>query len=424
MRDSKKKSPISFFLSPSFLFSVLLTCIVAMPLVSAAVTVGRDVTLQWDESIDSPNLQSYRIYYYTTQGVVGSLNSADCAASYSLPGGGQIPINPLSDPKSITIDKSYTQITLHALDTSKQYYFAATAVDKQGLESVYTPEVYAPATPQPESYVTFTVTSVPVGRQVVVDGVTYTTPQVLNWIPGTNHTIGMTSPQPGSPGTRYVYQGWSDQGNQSHTVTAPQTAQTYTVTFVTQHALTGSVSPADAGTLTLSPAALEVEGGRSWYSLNQMVTATAAPANAEYVFTGWTGSTVTPAAGAIPQGGASGTLAMDGPKSLTADFAKALGYTVTSVPVGRRIVVDGSTYTTPKVFNWIPGTSHTIGVTSPQSGAAGARYVFKGWSDQGNQSHTVTAPATTATYTVTFETTQRALMPFTSHLQLLLSDER
>ena len=128
-------------LSPFFLFSVILTFIIAMPLVCAAVTSGRDVTLQWDPSIDAPNLQSYRIYYYTTQGAVGSLNIADYAASYTLPGGSPIPINPLSDPKTITIDKSYTQITLHSLDASKNYYFAATAIDKQGLESVYTPEV-------------------------------------------------------------------------------------------------------------------------------------------------------------------------------------------------------------------------------------------------------------------------------------------
>ena len=109
---------------------------------------------------------------------------------------------------------------------------------------------------------------------------TYTTPKVFNWLPGTDHTIGVTSPQLGVSGTRYVYQGWSDQGAQSHTVTAPQTAATYTVTFGTQHAVTGAVNPSGAGTLTLSPAAVEVEGGRSWYALNQVVTATTTPANA------------------------------------------------------------------------------------------------------------------------------------------------
>ena len=201
----------------------------------------------------------------------------------------------------------------------------------------------------------YTVTSVPSGRQVVVDGVTYTTPKVFNWLPGTDHTIGVTSPQPGVAGTRYLYQGWSDQGAQSHTVTAPQTASTYTVTFGTQHAVTGLVNPSGAGTLTLSPAAVEVEGGRSWYALNQTVTVTTAPANASYAFASWAGVPVTPAAGA-GAGGAVGTLVMDGPKSVTANFNVA--YTVTTVPEGLSVMVDWVTYTTPQTFGWAPGSAH------------------------------------------------------------------
>ena len=208
MKILKNTSPIPPILSPFFLFSVILAFIIAMPLASAAYTGGRDVTLQWDESIDAPNLQSYRIYYYTTQGDVGSLNTADYALSYTLPGGTPIPINPLSDPKPITIDKSHTQITLR-LDPSKNYYFAATAIDKQGLESVFTREVIAPAIPQSVAY---TVTSVPSGRQVVVDGSTYTTPQVFNWLPGTEHTIGVTSPQHGCVGDSIPVSGLERSG--------------------------------------------------------------------------------------------------------------------------------------------------------------------------------------------------------------------
>ena len=59
MKVLKKHPQIPLFLSPFFLFSVILAFIVAMPLVSAGVTVGRDVTLQWDVSIDAPNLLSH-----------------------------------------------------------------------------------------------------------------------------------------------------------------------------------------------------------------------------------------------------------------------------------------------------------------------------------------------------------------------------
>ena len=178
-----------------------------------------------------------------------------------------------------------------------------------------------------------------------------------------------------------MYQGWSDQGAQSHTVTAPQTAATYTVTFGTQHAVTGAVNPSGAGTLTLSPAAVEVEGGRSWYALNQVVTATTAPANAGYAFASWTGGPVTPAAGAVA-GGAVGTVVMSGPKSLTANYNVA--YTVTTVPEGLSVMVDGVTYTTPKTFGWAPGSAHWVCVSLPsqtKAGETGTRYAYQNWSD-------------------------------------------
>ncbi len=178
-----------------------------------------------------------------------------------------------------------------------------------------------------------------------------------------------------------MYQGWSDQGAQSHTVTTPETASTYTVTFGTQHAVTGSVNPSGAGTLTLSPAAVEVEGGRSWYAANQVVTATAAPASAAYAFASWTGGPVTPGAGA-GAGGAVGTVVMDGPKSLTANFNVA--YTVTTVPEGLSVMVDWVTYTTPQTFGWAPGSTHSIYVfltVQTKAGETGTRYVYQSWSD-------------------------------------------
>lgn len=66
-----------------------------------------------------------------TQGDVGSPNAADYAKSYTLPGGSQILIHSLTDSKPITIDISHTQITLHSLDLSNNYFFAAAAIDKR-----------------------------------------------------------------------------------------------------------------------------------------------------------------------------------------------------------------------------------------------------------------------------------------------------
>ena len=123
-----KKSKHDFFS-----FSLCLVC--------PGYAAERDITLQWDESIDAPSLQSYKIYYYTTPGNTGSLDTADYAVSYKLAEGGPIFINPLTDPKPITINKSNTQITLRFPDAGKTYYFAATAVDMNGLESLPSNEV-------------------------------------------------------------------------------------------------------------------------------------------------------------------------------------------------------------------------------------------------------------------------------------------
>jgi hypothetical protein len=83
----------------------------------------------------------------------------------------------------------------------------------------------------------------------------------------------------------------------------------------------------------------------------------------------------------------------------------AVQTTITTSPAGLLVSVDGGTATTaPLVESWIPGSTHTITTTSPQSGAPGVQYVFSSWSDSGAISHTITVPSTAATYTASFNT--------------------
>jgi hypothetical protein len=99
------------------------------------------------------------------------------------------------------------------------------------------------------------------------------------------------------------------------------------------------------------------------------------------------------------------TITMNSDKSVSAGFVvSGVSVTVTTSPAGRSIAVDGTTYTAPQTFNWTIGSSHTIAVSSPQTGAAGTRYVFSSWSDGGAQSHTITAPSSSTTYTAAFAT--------------------
>ena len=74
--------------------------------------------------------------------------------------------------------------------------------------------------------------------------------------------------------------------------------------------------------------------------------------------------------------------------------------TVATNPPGLRITVDGSSLVAPQTFSWDPGSTHSIGATSPQG--IGTLYTFDSWSDGGNQTHTITTPNQDTTYTARF----------------------
>ena len=102
--------------------------------------------------------------------------------------------------------------------------------------------------------------------------------------------------------------------------------------------------------------------------------------------------------------------------------------TVTTSPAGLSFSVDGTTYTSSQLFNWNPGDTHTIAVTSPQAAMSGGNpllgeaNLFQYWSYYGvnyspNQlslTYTVRATADTVTayfqpeYIVTFESPSAA----------------
>jgi hypothetical protein len=97
------------------------------------------------------------------------------------------------------------------------------------------------------------------------------------------------------------------------------------------------------------------------------------------------------------------SIAMTSDKSVTVNFDPLIT-TIAASPAGRLITVDGEDYKAPQTFKWEAGSSHTISAPSPQAGGGGIRYVFVNWSDGGGQSHTITTPAVSTTYTANFTT--------------------
>jgi len=243
--------------------------------------------------------------------------------------------------------------------------------------------------------VQITITTSPAGLLVSADGATpVAAPLVENWAAGSAHTIATSSPQTGAPGVRYVWSSWSDSGGLSHPITVPSSSTTYTATFNTQYQLTTQASPSADGSVT--PASGSYFAGGATIP----VTATA---NATFQFDNWTSN-----GGSFDSTTSASTNfhMPSAPATVTGNFSTApVRITITTSPANLLVSADGLTpVPAPLIENWIPGSTHTIATSSPQT-AAGVQNVFSSWSDSGAISHTITVPSSATTYTATFNTT-------------------
>ena len=83
----------------------------------------------------------------------------------------------------------------------------------------------------------YTVTTSPLASNVgiLADGDFWYAPVNFAWTPGSNHTLGIDSPQyPWSSNTYFDYSSWSNGGTQSQTITAPSGNTTYTANITPQ----------------------------------------------------------------------------------------------------------------------------------------------------------------------------------------------
>jgi hypothetical protein len=151
-----------------------------------------------------------------------------------------------------------------------------------------------------------TITTSPAGLSVTIDGTSYPTPKVVNWTPGSTHTLSVLTPQTnGGTGTQYAFTAWSTGDTTAQiTVAAPATGTTYTANFATQYQLTTAANPANGGTVS----------GGGFYNANSSVSVQATPASG-FSFTGFSGAL---SGTTNPQ-----SLTITGPMSVTANFQGA-----------------------------------------------------------------------------------------------------
>jgi uncharacterized repeat protein (TIGR02543 family) len=264
-----------------------------------SIAFSAQIKLAWDANGEA-DLAGYKVYHGTSSGSYGTPTNVGKVTSYTLTG----------------------------LTTGQTYYIAVTAYDSSSNESDLSDEISGVAK-DPSQTVAITIAANTAGRQITVDGTTLTAPQTFNWTTGSSHTIGVSSPQSGASGTRYIYSNWSDGGAQTHTITVPSSAATYTTNFTTQHSLTTSVNPSGAGTVSPS--------GTSWYNSGQTVSLSAS-AGGGYTFVNWSGD--------LTGSSNPASLTMSGPRNVVANFS-AIPETVSapSTPGGPSSGTTGVAYT-------------------------------------------------------------------------------
>ncbi|QOY90515.1 InlB B-repeat-containing protein [Paludibaculum fermentans] len=349
---------------------------------SVSLSIGADVT--------GPSLPSLTNVSATASAILFSASSTDANSGLygyevKLTTNGQdyYCVNGASPLKSIWgcyLFPSGTPLSVSGLAPGTSYSLTITGYDNVGNPG--STSVLNQTTKQ-----SVTIRTSPSGLSYTVDGQAYSSTQVFSWTPGSPHSISTTTPQSGGTGIRYVWSGWNDGGGISHSVSAPNSATTYTASFTTQYYLTTS---AGGGGGTVSPAS-------QWYDAGQNAGISAS-AYQGYQFVSWSGT----GSGSYSGSNASTNVTMNGPISETASFSQQVSMTVTTNPSGRSFTVDGQTYFAAQAFNWSPGSQHSIGTTTPQSGGTGIQYVWSNWNDGGAISHAVTAPGSATTYTANF----------------------
>jgi len=297
------------------------------------------------------------------------------------------------------------------------------AADKEGIE-----RLYGAAPTQ------VTVTSNPVGLQVIVDGATVTTPQTYSWALNSVHTLNTPTDvqtltgniqNSTTPATfYYTYGRWSDSTTQSHSImvtpgngeapfpaNAPQVA-TYTANFIQLVPYAANVYPTSSGSVSVQPQPQSYAGVSGlFFVAREQATMTATPAanynfyefnNAPFWLPGGLGAN--PKTVYVPDTG--------NPINTTAEFSPDPVYTIDVTPEtfssNLYAYIDGGFWFTPKNFSsfydldWTSGSQHTLNIDSleyPYS--VNSRYGFSSWSDGGAQSHTINLPPNNASYVAT-----------------------
>ena len=253
------------------------------------------------------------------------------------------------------------------------------------------------------------VSTNPAGLSFSIDGQFFTQTTGALWPAGSKHLLYALPMQGSLMGDiQYTFSGWQWAGGTllggtQVTVTADPSISSYQAMYTTAYAVNvnffscPSGNCASPGTVFMNGSPFTQNGG-IYVAAGTQVILQAFP-NSGYVFAGW-GSTN------------SGTVILGFQQTITATqpmtfyplFQMARTINLASVPSTLQVLQDRTPITTPASVQWGVGSTHTLGVISPQVDLQGQWWAFSSWSDGGTSTHayTVAAVVNPDTLTATF----------------------
>ena len=234
-----------------------------------------------------------------------------------------------------------------------------------------------------------TISTNPEGLEILIDGRRTRAPARLDWISGSRHVIEAPVAQTDED-TRYLFGTWSDGEARRHELTAGAERTWIEASFIVQHRVDTSVTPADSGSVAISPNSPD-----SYYTVRTAVEAVATTSGSgSDPFLWW--SSIWKPWGLHGRTSNPASLVIDGPgKLFDAVFTGRPQFRIETGQALIPIELNGDLDYGPTVR--LADTADKeleIEVAElPSTYQHGhLRYRFRGWSDGGTRSRTITLP--------------------------------
>ncbi len=236
------------------------------------------------------------------------------------------------------------------------------------------------------------VYTIPDGVAYTVDGAFYRSMSSAVWPAGSKHILSVNPVQQAlNIKTQYAFTGWNYAGGilpggPTVTVSADPTLKEFWAVFSIQHAISLNYSDCSPDIPCPSPGTIYVNDvtykGDADVYLNQgtVVKLLAVPADG-FVFTGWEQGPNQVVTGFL------NTVTVNSPTIVRPHFRLARHVNLQTVPAELEVFADGGRIPTPASVDWAYGSTHTVGVPSPQESKTGSWWVFSKWSDGGAANH-------------------------------------